>query len=216
MEAYRYPEDYNGISSMAPANPMVALMVSSLWTGAATLKDPASQIPREKFTLIHKAAIQACDAADGVRDGIISAPADCHFDPAVLQCKTGAGPDCLTSAQVAALRAIYQGPRNPRTGASLFPGFEPGSEAQIPLQTVGPEPFGVALTFLRDLVFADPKWSWRSFAIREQHPRRPTRRPRLILQRGPQAPPLAWVGGRAHSAAEHGQFLHEARSAPRR
>src|SRR5215470_11969338 len=49
MEAYRYPQDYDGISSMAPANPMVPLMVSSLWTGYVALKDPACKIPAPKF-----------------------------------------------------------------------------------------------------------------------------------------------------------------------
>ncbi|HUN76498.1 MAG TPA: tannase/feruloyl esterase family alpha/beta hydrolase [Steroidobacteraceae bacterium] len=163
MEAYRYPSDYDGISAMAPANPMVGLMVSSLWTGEATLKDPASQIPPPKFAMVHKAALEACDARDGVKDGIISSPQTCHFDPAVLQCKSADGPDCLTGPQVAALRAIYQGPRNPRTGRSIFPGFEPGSEGQLPIQTMGPKPFGAAETYMADLVFNDAHWDFRSF-----------------------------------------------------
>jgi feruloyl esterase len=163
MEAYRYPSDYDGISSMAPANPMVGLMVSSLWTGEATLKDAASHIPPSKFAMIHKAVVAACDANDGVQDGIISAPRSCHFDPAALQCKQGDAPDCLTAPQVAALRAIYAGPINPRTGKSIFPGFEPGSENMFPIQTTGPEPFGVAFTYMRDLVFKDPRWDFRTF-----------------------------------------------------
>jgi feruloyl esterase len=52
MEAYRYPDDYDGISAMAPANQMVPLMVMSLWTGAATMKDEASRIPAPKFALV--------------------------------------------------------------------------------------------------------------------------------------------------------------------
>jgi hypothetical protein len=163
MEAYRYPKEYDGISSMAPANPMVSLMVSSLWTGHATLKDDASRIPPPKFGLVHKAAVEACDADDGVKDGIISAPARCRFDPAVLQCKGAEGAECFTAPQVAALRAIYQGPRNARTKEQIYPGFEPGSEAMFPIQTMGPEPFGVAFTYFRDLVFKDPKWDFRTF-----------------------------------------------------
>jgi feruloyl esterase len=163
MEAYRYPSDYDGISAMAPANPMVGLMVSSLWTGFATLKDAASRIPPPKFAMIHKAVLEACDASDGVKDGIVSSPQTCHFDPAVLQCKSEDGPDCLTAPQVAALRAIYAGPRNPRTGQSIFPGFEPGSEGQLPIQTMGPKPFGASVTYLGDLVFKDPNWNFRNF-----------------------------------------------------
>jgi feruloyl esterase len=163
MEAHRYPRDYEGISSMAPANPMVALMVSSLWTGYAALKDAASRIPPPKFAVVHKAAVEACDAGDGVKDGVISSPRNCRFDAAVLQCKGDEGPDCLTAAQVAAVRAIYQGPRNPRTGKQIYPGFSPGSEMMFPLQTAGPEPFAVSTTFMKSLVFKDPKWDFRSF-----------------------------------------------------
>jgi hypothetical protein len=163
MEAYRYPNDYDGISSMAPANPMVGLMVSSLWTGYVAMKDAASRIPPQKFGLVHKAAVDACDAGDGVKDGIISAPGRCRFDPAVLQCKGAETADCLTAPQVTALRAIYQGPRNPRTNQQIYPGFEPGAEAMFPIQTMGTEPFGVAFTFFRDLVFKDPKWDFRTF-----------------------------------------------------
>jgi hypothetical protein len=163
MEAYRYPRDYDGISSMAPANPMTALMVSSLWTGYATLKGPASMITPAKFDLIHKAAVQACDADDAVKDGIISAPRRCKFDPGVLQCKGEDAPDCLTIPQLEAIRAIYAGPKNPRTGRQIHPGFERGSETMFPIQTSGPLPFGVAHTYMRDLVIKDPGWDFRSF-----------------------------------------------------
>jgi feruloyl esterase len=163
MEAYRYPEDYDGISAMAPANPMVPLMVSSLWTGAATMKDPASNIPQAKFALVQKAALEACDANDGVKDGIITNPLACHFDPGVLECKAGDAADCLTKGQVIALRAIYEGPKNPRTGKQIFPGFSVGSEAQVAVLTMGKEPFPVATSFFRGSVFKDPSWDFRSF-----------------------------------------------------
>jgi feruloyl esterase len=163
MEAYRYPEDYDGISAMAPANPMVPLMVSSLWTGAATMKDPASGIPPVKFALVHQAALEACDANDGVKDGIITNPPACHFDPGVLECKAGDAADCLTGPQVTALRAIYAGPRNPRTGKQIFPGFSVGSEAQVAVLTMGKEPFPVATSFFRGSVFNDSSWDFLSF-----------------------------------------------------
>ncbi len=163
MEASRYPQDYDGISSMAPANPMTALMVSSLWTGNATLKDAASHIPPQKFAFLHKAAVEACDSDDGVKDGIISAPGRCKFDAAALQCKAGDAPDCLTSAQVAAVRALYQGPRNSHTGKQIYPGFSPGSEMMFPIQTGGPEPFGVATTYMKYIVFKNINWDFRTF-----------------------------------------------------
>jgi feruloyl esterase len=104
MEAYRYPEDYQGISSMAPANPMVGLMIGTLWTGYAALKDDASRLTMPKLTALHKAFIEACDAKDGLKDGIVSDPEHCSFDPGIIQCKDKEGDDCLTAPQVAAMR----------------------------------------------------------------------------------------------------------------
>ncbi|WP_157994524.1 tannase/feruloyl esterase family alpha/beta hydrolase [Peristeroidobacter agariperforans] len=163
MVAYRYPEDYDAISSMAPANPVVALMVSSLWIGSATSKDVASRISPAKFDLVHKAAVKACDADDGLEDGLISQPSRCRFDPAVLACKNADAPDCLTAPQIAALHAIYKGPRNPRTGESIFPGFERGSEALLPIQASGTGLFPAVSSYFRDLLFNDPNWDFRTF-----------------------------------------------------
>jgi feruloyl esterase len=163
MEAYRYPEDYDGISAIAPANPMVPLMVMSLWTGNATMKDDMSRIPAPKFALMQKAAMEACDADDGVRDGIIGNPPTCGFDPAMLQCKGDDAPDCLTAPQVQAMREIYRGPRNPRTGEQIYPGLSVGAEAQMQALTTGQEPFPVATTFFRGPVFNDPTWNFRSY-----------------------------------------------------
>jgi hypothetical protein len=163
MEAYRYPDDYDGISAVAPANQMVPLMVMSLWSGNATMKDPASTIPAPKFALLQKAALAACDANDAVQDGIITNPPACRFDPAVLQCKAADAPECLTAPQVAAVRTIYAGPRNARTGKQIYPGLSVGSESQMPVLAMGKEPFPVATTFFRGPVFNDPAWDFRSF-----------------------------------------------------
>lgn len=169
MEASRYPDDYDGISSMAPANPTVALMVGSLWTSSATSKNPASKIPPAALEWVRKVAVASCDADDGVKDGIISAPNRCHFDVGSLQCKRashgtqGASSQCLTEPQIAALRAIYQGPRNPRTGETIIPGFEPGSEAGLSIQVSGAGPIAPVLSYFRDVVFSDPEWNFRTF-----------------------------------------------------
>jgi hypothetical protein len=138
-------------------------MVSSLWSGNATMKDDASRIPPPKFQLLHKAALDACDAKDGVKDDIITNPLACRFDPGVLQCKGEDSADCLTAPQVAAVRVVYAGPKNPRTGEQIYPGLSVGSETQMPVLTIGAEPFPVATTFFRGVVFKDPSWDFRSF-----------------------------------------------------
>jgi len=120
---------------------------------------------------VHKAAVEACDALDGVKDGVIGNPMRCHFDPVVIQCKNGDGPDCLTAPQVAAVRKIYSGPKNPRTGEELYPGFSPGAEALpqnwrlwITGNAPGAPTIGALLgnNFFADMVFEDPKWDYRT------------------------------------------------------
>ncbi len=163
MEAYRFPHDYDAISAMDPANPMTDLMVGSLWTGYVAMKDAAHAVSQSKLAAVHKAYIDKCDAVDGLKDGIVSDPESCAFDPKLVQCKAKDGDDCLTKAQVETMRAVYQGPKDPRTGAQIFPGFTPGSELQVGMLMSGPQPFMVATSYMRDIVFKDPNWNFKSF-----------------------------------------------------
>jgi Tannase and feruloyl esterase len=127
-EAQRYPDDYDGIVAGAPGNDRVRLNVGFLWNWLAV--HPASgELPASKLPLIHSAVLKACDALDGVKDGIISDPAACDFDPSALLCKGADAPTCLTKSQVTAVRAVYDGTHNPRTGELLLPGWARGSES---------------------------------------------------------------------------------------
>ncbi len=163
MEAYRYPEDYDGISSMAPANPMVGLMIGSLWSGYVTSKDDAYRLTMAEIMATNKAYIDQCDETDGLEDGIVSDPEKCGFDPGIIQCKEEDQNDCLTAPQVEALRDIYAGTKNPRTGEQIFVGFPPGSEQQLMALIGGNEPFPVATSYFRDIVFGDPQWDYKSY-----------------------------------------------------
>ncbi|MFC1839580.1 tannase/feruloyl esterase family alpha/beta hydrolase [Thermodesulfobacteriota bacterium] len=163
MAAYRYPDDFDGISSMAPANPMVGLMISSLWSGYVALKDDAHKLPRPRLMASNKAYVEKCDEIDGVKDGIVSYPERCSYDPGIIQCGEGEQGDCLTAPQVEALRDIYNGVINPSTGEQVFAGFSPGSEQMLAMLTGGPEPFSVATSYFRDIVFEDPQWDFKSF-----------------------------------------------------
>jgi hypothetical protein len=163
MEAYRYPADYDAISAMAPANPMTTLMSQTLWTGFQAVRTPGAGLSVAKLLLLHKAYVAQCDGVDGLKDGLVSQPDKCRFDPVVVQCKAGDGADCLTADQVRTMRAIYDGVRDSRTGKPAFAGFPPGSEMQLAALISAPEPFPVATSYMRLLVFGDPKWDFRSF-----------------------------------------------------
>ncbi|HLK64011.1 MAG TPA: tannase/feruloyl esterase family alpha/beta hydrolase [Bryobacteraceae bacterium] len=159
-EAQMFPDDFDGIIAGAPGN----RTAMGIWIAHALLKDPASHIPAEKYPLIHRAAIEACDAADGLKDGLISDPTRCKFDPGVLLCKAGDSNDCLTAAQVAAARKVYGPGRNPRTGKELFGTLAPGSELGWAVMGGGPDPYGPILDQTRFVVFHDAKdWDWRTF-----------------------------------------------------
>ena len=158
-EAQMFPDDFDGIIAGAPGN----RTAMAIWIAQAVLKDPASHIPASKYPAIHRAALAACDASDGLKDGLISDPAHCKFDPAVLLCKAGDGDDCLTAAQVEAAKRVYGPGRNPRTGKELFGTLAPGSELGWSVMGGGPEPYGPILDQTRYVVFQDANWDWRKF-----------------------------------------------------
>jgi len=163
MEAQRYPSDYDGIIAGAPDNQFSHFRISHLWIAQAVHKDNASFIPPNKYLLIHEAVLQACDALDGIKDGLIGDPTRCHFDPKVLECEGADAPSCLTSAQVEAAWKIYAGPTNLRNKAEIFPGLEPGSELAWRV-LAGPEPSATyTIDYFKYLVFKDPSWDYRKF-----------------------------------------------------
>lgn len=164
-EAVRYPGDFDGIVAGAAANPKTRLDTWRIWMGLETLKDPATRIPKEKYGAIHAGVLAACDGLDGLKDGLIDDPTRCHFDPQVLACTSGDGPDCLTPKQVQSVRTVLGPAKSPRTGAEIFPGFQPGTELQWGRLIGGPEPYDTALDQFRFMVFNDREWDWRTFDV---------------------------------------------------
>jgi feruloyl esterase len=127
MEAQRFPEDYDGILAGAPANFWTHLLTKALADVRATTLDPASYIPSSKLPAIAHAVNAACDAQDGVTDGILNEPNKCHFDPEVLLCKEGDSDKCLTAPQIMALKKLYAALSDAK-GHEIFPGYLPGGE----------------------------------------------------------------------------------------
>lgn len=164
LEAQRFPTDFNGIIAGAPAvNTTPIYQAARLWIPNATLGDPASNIPRAKYPMIHQAVVNACDAIDGLKDGLIDDPRQCRFDPGVIQCKDGDNASCLTAPQVEAARKIMTPVKHPRTGEVLLPAMEPGSELGWGVQAGGPEPYNNVYERLKYVIFKDPNWNWRTF-----------------------------------------------------
>jgi feruloyl esterase len=132
VEAERYPGDYNGIVAGAPANNRTHLHSDFLWNYQATHKTPDSALlPAERITLVSGSAVAACRGRDGglSTDEFLTDPRACKFDPDTLpRCAQAGDKDCLSSAQLTALKAIYAGPINPRTGERIYAPPPFGSE----------------------------------------------------------------------------------------
>jgi len=163
-EVQRYPDDFDGVIAGAQANPRTRLNAWQLSIGQAALKDPAAFIPSSKYPAIHKAVVDACDALDGLKDGLISDPPRCRFDPQVLACRGGDGPECLTLRQVETARTIMSPARTSR-GEEVFPGYAPGTELGWGPLVGGSEPTSLAIDQYRFVVFKDPNWDWRTFNL---------------------------------------------------
>jgi Tannase and feruloyl esterase len=171
MEAQRYPDDFNGILAGAPAHKWTDLMFDFAWNAQA-LNGPTNFISEPKRHAVREAALAACGEQDGVKDAFIKDPLHCHFDPSVLACKGTDSDNCLTPEQIEALKKIYAGPRNSRTGQQISPGYEAGAEdtAGIPgisfaSYVFGPAPGGsldaiFSSAFFGDFVFNNPNWKF--------------------------------------------------------
>lgn len=176
-EAQRYPRDFDGIIAGDPGNYRTSLNMAFLWQFEKNHRpgdDGHPILDAADLRLVHAAVIEACDAADGVRDGVISDPRACKFDPKSLLCRRGSTSHCLSAEQVAAVSAMYAGPSDPVTGAQIYPGYTPGSEGVVtesgqplpgwaeywanPHRPDEPQRLG----FFRDWVFHNPRWDpWR-------------------------------------------------------
>ena len=160
--AQRYPEDYDVLAVTSMSSYLSRHTFGQMWIWYATHESDASFIPPAKYEVLHQAALKACDADDGLADGIIGTAERCHFDPVVIQCKGADAPDCLTAPQVAAARKIYAGPKNPRTGKQIYSPLYPGSELGWGQLAGGAEPLGIPVDFFRYYVFQDPNWDYKT------------------------------------------------------
>jgi hypothetical protein len=153
----RYPTYFDGVIAGDPAMRTGYSNLADAWITVAlnqiAPKDDAGKPQSGRVfsdsdkTLIVNSILGQCDAADGLKDGMIF-NASCHFNPAVLACKAAKAEGCLSSAQIAAINKGFAGPKNSR-GVPVYPGFPfdtgiaAGGQGVIPgLLNPGPSPVG--------------------------------------------------------------------------
>jgi len=173
MEAQRFPGDYDGIVAGAPVYSFRVQLGEIYRDWVFT--QPGAALQPAQVTLIHNAVLAACDALDGVKDGIVSDPRSCRFDPAVLKCKSGqAAEQCLSDPQITAVRRLYDDVRGPGGEVYVY-GYSRGSEpgwTQVLNITADPAKAASARDLgLRAMMFGDPSFSFASFDAQRDSPR---------------------------------------------
>ena len=174
-EALQFPGDYDAITAGAPATNRTHVLVGAIWNHAAFQTRPCPVgtacpigMTAAQLTAITGAILKKCAGKDGglASDNFLTDPRKCSWDPAALRCGgTLVDPAiCLTDVQVGAMRKLYRGPINPRTGERIFAGLTLGSEANpgnsnpLSLQTeVRPN------ASVPKWVFGANDWDWQTF-----------------------------------------------------
>jgi Tannase and feruloyl esterase len=169
--AQRFPADWDGILAGAPALNWTRQLAAFAGNQRALNGDPSSSIDAATLPVIQRFALAACKPEARVVDGVPTDPRNCRVDPDTHICGAGITDGCLTSQQAAALTQIQDGPRDARTGALLYYGFEATSAAVTgnweqwivnddrgahSQRTLGEQ-------FFRNMVFADSSWRIEQF-----------------------------------------------------
>lgn len=156
LMSQRYPDYFDGIVAGAPAMRTNFSNLADRWVtvalnriaprNAAGKPDAARALSDGDKKLVIDSLLEACDAQDGVSDGMIFDPAGCHFDPMTLACSGAKKDSCLTREQAGAIASGFAGPQDSR-GRQVYPGFyfDTGIAAKefIPgLLNPGPSPVG--------------------------------------------------------------------------
>ncbi|KAF2096431.1 tannase and feruloyl esterase [Rhizodiscina lignyota] len=165
--AQLHPDIFDGIYAGSPGNYYSHLILSFLWNGLNS-NSTESFLSQDALNFITNAVVKKCDTIDGVQDGIIDDPRKCDFDISALACSghqksiVNNATVCLTAPQIANARKFYSGPKNPKTGESIYPGFVLGSETEwLQQETSLYLQYGVPI--LQNFVFKNLNYDYTKF-----------------------------------------------------
>ncbi|MGH9239821.1 MAG: tannase/feruloyl esterase family alpha/beta hydrolase [Vicinamibacterales bacterium] len=160
MEAQRYPQDYNGILSGAPAINWNRFHIQHLW-GPVVMNAASNPVAPCKLAAATAAAIAACDTIDGVKDGVIEDPKRCTYDPQPLAGTSAGECGAFTDGDVTVIRKLWEGPRR-QDGTFLWYGLPRGADLNALWTSRGtplrPAPFGISMDWFRYFLTQDPKF----------------------------------------------------------
>ncbi len=139
--------ELDGILADAPAINWTRFQTAQMW-GQIVMKDlVGGPIAPAKLAQATKSAVAACDANDGVVDGIIDDPRSCTFSAKANVCGSSTAPAaaCLTPREAQAIDKIWDGPRNP-SGAKIWFGLDRGTNLGVGFGLDGARPFPLGVT----------------------------------------------------------------------
>ncbi|KAJ4191868.1 hypothetical protein NW767_010775 [Fusarium falciforme] len=162
--AEKYPEDFDGILANAPAINAPQLSPAEFWSSVlmANIVVP----PQCVFRAYQDAIVEACDALDGARDGLISAPEKCHYDTSKLvskkiECTETDSTVFITKEHAELVAKILEGPVD-ANGKTLWYGTPPGADFDGLANTTTvngttvPVPFVTAEAWFKYAIAQDP------------------------------------------------------------
>lgn len=164
MEAYKFPTDFDAVIAGAPANWQTHLHAWDMNVATTAIKNPGMFMTPGKLETLHNAVLAQCDANDGVRDGIVSEPRKCKFDPSVLLCKGADSDSCLTQEQVDGAKLVYAAAVT-KKGQYIFPGKEPGSELVWSQLNPAKAPISLILGTFQVATYQDANWDWHNYDL---------------------------------------------------
>ena len=179
MESQRYPEDFDGIVAAAPAYDWTGITAGFVQNQQAIYPDGDVDDPvltPATLELLGSSILAACDAGDGVEDGVLNDPRQCDFEPEDLPRCAGDRPadGCVTTAQLAAINTVYDGPVS--NGEPIYHGFNYGGEndgggwdswvVSAPQRRAAGVPnaqYGFGTELFKYFVFDDPDWDYTAY-----------------------------------------------------
>jgi hypothetical protein len=132
LMAERYPAYFDGIIAGAPAMRTSYSGIGDRWVAvtlneiapknAQGLPDTRNALSEGEKKAVVDGIVNACDANDGLKDGLIFNVNACKFDPKTLVCRGTKTDSCLSMAQATAVEKAFAGPKDSK-GRQVYPGF---------------------------------------------------------------------------------------------
>jgi feruloyl esterase len=124
VAASRMPEAYDGFLVGNPGFNLPKAAIQHAWDVQHLTKidpDIRRSITRDDAKLLSSRIVEACDAADGLKDGITANLSACQksFDWSRLRCTGTDSGTCFTDTKISALKSIFTGPKNSK-GEALY------------------------------------------------------------------------------------------------